>query len=297
MEDGEGSREGRRPTFSNKNHTQFLFFDDTALYNGKVVDLREKMEAVITGMKASPEFRGCISIPRFAEPKPTSHIASTETWAEFLSAATDSTPTPPFEQLAFHDPFLVYYSSGTTGIPKAIVHSVGALLLNLFKEGRLHEGTSADSVGLQYTTTGWIMYLANVAQLLFGARAVMYDGSPFQPDLTTFVRILGEQRVTKLGTSPRWMLEMAKNSVKPREVTDLSSLRIVTCTGMVLSEALFEWFYDEGFPNSVQLANLSGGTDIVSLRGLRARRWHEGTRMANQKPLNNRRDVSASRTP
>ena len=99
--------------------------------------------------------------------------------------------------------------------------------------------------------------------LLGGARVILYDGSPFQPDLKTFVRMIGEQKVTKLGTSPRWMHEMQKNNISPKQVTDLSSLELVTSTGMVLSDQLFEWFYDVGFPAHVQLGNISGGTDLV----------------------------------
>jgi len=129
----------------------------------------------------------------------------------------------------------------------------------------LHQEAGPDSIALQYTTTGWIMYLANVAPLILGGRIICYDGSPFQPDLKTFIKIMGEQRITKLGTSPRWMFEMAKNGIRPRDVADLSTLRIVTSTGMVLSDQLFEWFYDEGFPVHTHLANVSGGTDIVSL--------------------------------
>ncbi|EQB53733.1 acetoacetate-CoA ligase [Colletotrichum gloeosporioides Cg-14] len=191
----------------------------------------------------------------------------TELWDDFFKSASSSQP-PEFVRIPFHAPFLIYYSSGTTGIPKAIVHTVGGVILNIVKEGRLHESMSSESVCLQYTTTGWIMYLANVAALLNGARVVMYDGSPFVPDLTSFIRILGEQRVTKLGISPRWMFEVAKNKISPREVTDLSALRIVTSTGMVLSNQLFEWFYDAGFPKHVHLANISGGTDIAGCFGM-----------------------------
>jgi acetoacetyl-CoA synthetase len=221
------------------------------------------MKGVVDGMKDSDQFRGVISIPRFSRPHDISGIPKTETWEAFLSDASSSGLPPPFAQLAFHEPFLVYYSSGTTGIPKAIVHSVGAVLLNANKEARLHERLGPDSVALQFTTTGWIMYLANVSALLYGSRVVMYDGSPFQPDLTTFIKIMGEQKVTKLGTSPRWMYEVAKHGLSPREMVDLSALEGVTSTGMVLSDQLFEWFYDKGFPRHVHLANISGGTDIV----------------------------------
>jgi len=96
-----------------------------------------------------------------------------------------------------------------------------------------------------------------------GARVVLYDGSPFQPDLTTFIKLIGDQKVTGLGTSPRWMSELQKNNIVPKDITDLSSLTTVTSTGMVLSDQLFEWFYDVGFLKHVHLANISGGTDLA----------------------------------
>lgn len=241
--------------------------DDAALYNGKVVDLREKMAEVVDGLSECSHFEGVVSIPRFAEARDISRVPKAETWASFLAAADKNAPLPDFVRLDFHEPFLVCYSSGTTGIPKAIVHSVGGVLINYYKEGRLHEGLGPDSVTLQYTTTGWIMYLANVGVLLYGGRTVFYDGSPFQPDATILIRLAAEQKVTKLGISPRWMFEVAKAGLRPRDMVDLSHLQIVTCTGMVLSEQLFEWFYDVGFPARVHLANISGGTDIAGCFG------------------------------
>lgn len=239
--------------------------DDSALYNGKTIDLRTKMAEVIDGLaKGCPSFKACIAIPRFEQPKDIDLAKAAETWTSFLSQTGTNDTTPPFEQLEFHEPFLVCYSSGTTGIPKAIVHSVGGIILSYFKEGILHEGSSPQDVTLQYTTTGWVMYLANVGQLFVGARVVMYDGSPFVPDSTILLQIVESEKVTKLGISPRWLFELTKLPKPPREIANLSSLRIVTSTGMVLSEALFEWFYDQGFPNHVWLANISGGTDIVS---------------------------------
>jgi acetoacetyl-CoA synthetase len=238
--------------------------DDFAIYNGKKVDLREKMIAIVEGMKDSPDFTAMISMPRFSKPADISSVPNSQTLADFVLKANGS-PPPNFEQVAFHDPFFIAYSSGTTGTPKCIVHSVGGCLLASAKESRLHGELTADSVTLQYTTTGWIMYIVSVVNLLAGARSVLYDGSPFQPDLTTFVKLVGDQKVTKLGTSPKWMFEMRKNGIKPREITDLSNLRNVSSTGMVLSDQLFEWFYDVGFPQNVHLCNISGGTDLVSL--------------------------------
>ncbi|KAK4155967.1 hypothetical protein C8A00DRAFT_31220 [Chaetomidium leptoderma] len=247
---------------------KLLFMDDAALYNGKVVDLREKMAEVVDGLKGCSNFEGVVSIRRFAAAKDIARVPKAETWESFLAAADTKAPLPEFVRVGFHEPFLICYSSGTTGTPKAIVHSVGGVMINYFKEGRLHEGLGPDSVTLQYTTTGWIMYLSNVGVLLYGGRTVFYDGSPFQPDARTLINLAAEQKVTKLGISPRWLFEVAKSGLRPRDMVDLSHLQIVTSTGMVLSDRLFEWFYDVGFPRHVQLANLSGGTDIAGCFGI-----------------------------
>lgn len=237
--------------------------DDFAIYNGKKVDLRQKMTEIVEGMKGVPEFEAMVSIPRFKEAADISGVPRTETFSSYLRAAHGN-KVPDFVQIAFHDPFLIAYSSGTTGTPKCIVHSVGGAILSGFKEGFLHREITPASTVLQYTTTGWIMYFSSISKLLIGAKVILYDGSPFLPDLTTFVKLLEDQKVTMFGTSPRWMHTLGSNGIAPREVADLSALTLVTSTGMVLSDQQFEWFYDVGFPKHVHLANISGGTDLVS---------------------------------
>lgn len=246
---------------------RWVFVDDFAVYNGKTIDLRGKMREISEGLRDVREFRGIVVQPRFDNPVDVSMVPRTVTLGKFLEAA-DGKDSIEFERVEFRDPFLVVYSSGTTGIPKCIVHSVGGVLLSTMKEGKLHRDLGPDCVQLQYTTTGWIMYMSSILTLLFGARSVLYDGSPFQPDVTTFIRLAGEQRVTNFGTSPRYLHELQKNNIVPREIINLDALRAVTSTGMVLSDALFEWFYDTAFPSHVHLANVSGGTDLAGCFGI-----------------------------
>ncbi|KAL2889530.1 Acetoacetyl-CoA synthetase [Ceratocystis lukuohia] len=248
---------------------KFIFYDDAAIYNGKVVELRENIAAVLeevtkTSAPLCPSFVSIVAIPRFVIARPvcsSKHVTSLE---KFLAIPSS---TPEFERVGFSEPATIYFSSGTTGMPKAIVQTVGGIALNMLKEATLHEHQDENDVSLQYTTTGWIMYLAAVAPLLYGARVVLYDGSPLHPDPRIFISLLSKFKATKLGTSPRFLYELAKNNIRPRDIADLSLLKHVTSTGMVLSEDLFNWFYDEGFPRHTHLANISGGTEIAGCFG------------------------------
>lgn len=245
---------------------KYLFMEDYAVYNTKQTDLRPKMREILNGMKGVAGFRGVISQSRFpGKPADISSIPHCQTWETFISKAPSSTLI--FEQLDFSDPMIIVYSSGTTGQPKCIAHSVGGIVLSGWKESTLHRNVDHTSIQLQYTTTGWIMYMSSIQLLLMGARTVMYDGSPFAHDKSNFIRLVGEQKVTHLGISPRLMQTLQTSDIAPRDVTNLDALQMVTSTGMVLSDALFEWFYAAGFPKQVHLANISGGTDIAAAFG------------------------------
>lgn len=170
----------------------WLFMDDWAVYNGKTVDLRSKMDEIVKGMEGVKEFQGVVSQPRFeGRPADVSRVSRAQTLQNFLAKAKSD--KLEFTRVEFSDPFLVVYSSGTTGQPKCIVHCVGGVLLSAHKEARLHREMGPNSVILQYTTTGWIMYLSAVQVIMFGTRAILYDGSPFLPDLTTFIKLVGNQ--------------------------------------------------------------------------------------------------------
>lgn len=245
---------------------KYLFMDDSAVYDGKKIDLRAKMKAIVDGLRDVSEFEGVIAQARFQDaPADIALVSRTTTWNSFLSLAESE--ELEFEKCHFSDPLLVVYSSGTTGQPKCILHAIGGVVLNGHKEGALHNSIDSSSVHLQYTTTGWIMYLVSVQSLLTGCRIVLYDGSPFAPDPRNFINLLEQEKVTHLGTSPRYMQTLLSNNIIPKEVADLSSLISVTSTGSVLPDQLFEWFYDKAFGPNVQLNNISGGTDLAGCFG------------------------------
>lgn len=107
------------------------------------------------------------------------------------------------------------------------------------------------------------MYLLATVHLIHGARLVLYDGSPFYPDTRSYLELISREKVTMLGTSPKWIGEVKKQGLAPRDLVDLSCIRTLASTGMVLPDELFRWIYQKGFPTSVHLENVSGGTDIA----------------------------------
>lgn len=136
---------------------KFLFMEDWAVYNGKRIDLRPKMKEILDGLKHVRGFGGIISQARFPDqPADISSVPNCQTWGTFISKAPSSTLV--FEQLEFSDAMIIVYSSGTTGQPKCIVHSVGGVVLSGHKESTLHRSVDHTSTQLQYTTTGWMMY-------------------------------------------------------------------------------------------------------------------------------------------
>lgn len=246
---------------------KWIFMDDWAVYNGKQIDLRQKMVEIVDGMSGVEEFRGLVSQPRFtSRPADIASVPRTQQLVAFLARAKSQ--YLEFERVAFEDPFLIVYSSGTTGEPKCIVHSVGGAIISGQKECRLHHSLDETARFLQYTTTGWIMYLVQAQAMLTGASLIMYDGSPFLPDPTDFVELLGREKATHLGISPRYLQTLQMKGIAPQKTTDLTNMRVVISTGMVLSEALFEWFYDGAFPSHIHLCNIAGGTDIAGCFGI-----------------------------
>ena len=168
-----------------------------------------------------------------------------------------------FLPLPFEHPAYILYSSGTTGLPKCIVHSAGGTLLQHLKELVLHTDVKPQDRVFYHTTCGWMMWNWLVSALATGACIVLYDGSPVFPKRDILWDLAAEERVTVFGTSAKYLSVIQKEGLKPREAHDLNSLRTILSTGSPLLPEGFDYVYRDVHPD-VQLSSISGGTDIVS---------------------------------
>ena len=168
-----------------------------------------------------------------------------------------------YRRLPFSHPIYILFSSGTTGVPKCIVHSAGGTLLQQLKEHRFHCGLQAGEKLFYFTTCGWMMWNWLVSGLACGASLCLYDGSPFYPDGNVLFDYAADEKFAIFGTSAKYIDAVRKGGLTPKTTHDLSSLRLMTSTGSPLSPEGFSFVY-EGIRDDIQLASISGGTDIVS---------------------------------
>ena len=184
-------------------------------------------------------------------------------WQRWLAPEDAAPSEPTCRALPFDHPLYVLFSSGTTGLPKAMVHRAGGALLTHAKEHALHSDIRPGDVVFYYTTCGWMMWNWLVSALAQAATIVLYDGAPAAPDLMATFRLAERLGTTFFGTSARFLHELQAHGVRPGDEADLGKLRTIASTGSPLSPGAFRYVYD-AIAADVHLASISGGTDIVS---------------------------------
>jgi acetoacetyl-CoA synthetase len=188
-------------------------------------------------------------------------IVGDDEWAAFLAPHRGAELT--FEPLPFNHPLYILYSSGTTGVPKCIVHSAGGTLLQHLKEHQLHCDIHPGDRVFYFTTLGWMMWNWLVTVLASRATILLYDGAPFHPDGRTLFSFADVARMTLFGTSAKFIDAVAKAGLRPRETHALETLQTMTSTGSPLAPESFDFVYAH-MKHDLHLASISGGTDIVS---------------------------------
>ena len=234
-----------------------LFAADGYQYNGKRINSLDKLKEILTEL---PSVEKVVVIPFESENLDLSGINRGVLYGEFLPAEA---PPLEFAQLPFDHPLYIMYSSGTTGLPKSIVHGAGGTLLQHMKELRLHGDISDRETVFYFTTCGWMMWNWLVSNLALGASIVLYDGSPFHPDPSAMWQMAEEFGITVFGTSAKFIAACKGYGLVPKERHNLSLIKTILSTGSPLVEESYDYVYTS-IKEDVQLSSITGGTDIIS---------------------------------
>jgi acetoacetyl-CoA synthetase len=232
---------------------------DGYFYSGKTVDVLGKLAEVA---KQLSSVERVVVVPYVSSVPDLAQVVKAVSWSEFIAPFADVTRIE-FTPLPFAQPLYIMYSSGTTGVPKCIVHGAGGTLLQHLKEHQLHSDVRAGDRLFYFTTCGWMMWNWLVTGLASGATLLLFDGSPFALDGRILFDFAQAERMTHFGTSAKYIDALAKTGLVPRERYDLSALRAMFSTGSPLSAEGFDFVY-QSIKADVQLSSISGGTDIVS---------------------------------
>ena len=238
-------------------------------YAGKRIDTLERVGTIASQL---PAIELVVIVPYLNDSPDLSGMRAARCWDEWLSAAARgeadandrgwTTQSIPFERFAFDHPLYIMYSSGTTGLPKCMVHGAGGTLLQQLKEHLLHGDLRRDDRIFYFTTCGWMMWNWLVSALAVGSTVVLYDGAPAMPRGILW-QMAADERVTVFGTSAKALALAEKDGVRPGRDYDLGALRCLLSTGSPLAPASFDYVYRE-IKSDLQLSSISGGTDIIS---------------------------------
>ena len=239
---------------------RFLFCVDGYRYGGKSYSRRGEIRELVAGL---PSLEATILVPNLDGESAEIAVDGAISWDALFDAAPDPQGDIEFTQVPFAHPLWILFSSGTTGLPKAIVHSHGGILLEQLKLSSLHMNLKAGDREFFYTTLGWMMWNFLVGSMLLGVVPVLYDGNPNYPDGETLWRLVEESNATLFGASPTFVQMQQQAGIVPRDSYNLSGLQSVMLAGSPVSAECMAWFY-ENVKDDLWLLPGSGGTDVCS---------------------------------
>ncbi len=237
-----------------------LFTADGYFYAGKTLDSLAQIAEVAAKL---PSAELIVVIPYVEAEAALERLGTAAARARHWRTLGERGSTLNFAAVPFNHPLYILYSSGTTGVPKCIVHGAGGTLLQHQKEHLLHTDLKRGDRIFYFTTCGWMMWNWLMSALATGAALVLYDGSPFHPDPGVLWRLAQQERLTVFGTSAKYLSALEKNGYRPADSVDLNALRTLLSTGSPLLPEGFDFVY-RAIKSDLHLASISGGTDIVS---------------------------------